>query len=783
MKKPLSHLCLAALVIVVPATALGQVLQSAHIGYVYPAGGQTGTTFEVAIGGQGLQKVEAIQVTGPGVRATFVEHVANYKRKLQEQYRVVAQQNSGNKKALEKSKQRKFGPPPDHEMFTRLEELSTQDFRQVAGKFRTKESVQRNREINELVILEISIDADAPPGMRELRLLTGTGGASNPLRFMVNTLPESLEFEPNDLVSPEQSHLQPPFIINGQIMPGDEDRFSFDAIRGQQLVIHVKARELVPYLADAVPGWFQAVVTVLDDKGAELAYADDFQFDPDPALLFEAPENGTYHVVIRDSIYRGREDFVYRVAVGEIPFVTGIFPLGAQLGSESTATLYGWNLDAKEMRFNTSVETRSFKQVHFEGNGTISNSIFYAVGSLPESVEKENNDTLRSAGAIKLQSVVNGRIGRPGDVDLYRFKARKGETVKAAITARRLRSPLDSLLRLLDGDGTVLAWNDDMSTGGLATDRVGLLTHNADSELQFTIPTRGTYYLQVTDTQNQGGEQYAYRLSLAQPQPGFDVFVTPSSVTVPGSTGGRATLHVRRIDGFAGPVEVTLDGDSSHFLLSGGRIPAGQDSIPVVIGRKGNANTRAAPPVRMTGMGRGWNTSIVRKRGNTGIDFARLELTASANINGEKVSKRVRPADEVTQAFITRHLVETHDLTAFVPSAPRQLPSIRLKDTGPLTFSAGESVFLDVRSGMLPDNFNGPFFELESAPPGLGLETDGSTGKTRLKLVAGEELETGLEGNLVVAVHFEITPRSKDGKRKSRKVSFGVLPAIPYRTR
>ena len=84
---------------------------------------------------------------------------------------------------------------------------------------------------------------------------------------MVNTLPEAREYEPNDLKSPDESHMQTPFIMNGQVMPGDEDHFSFDGIKGQQLVIHVKARELVPYLADAVPGWFQAVVAVHDRQG------------------------------------------------------------------------------------------------------------------------------------------------------------------------------------------------------------------------------------------------------------------------------------------------------------------------------------------------------------------------------------------------------------------------------------------------------------------------------------------------------------------------------------
>ena len=128
-------------------------------------------------------------------------------------------------------------------------------------------------------------------------------------------------------------------------MPGDVDRFRFKAEKGQKLVIEAHARTLIPYLADAVPGWFQAVVAVHDSKENEVAYADDFLFNPDPALFFEVPETGIYQITIRDSIYRGREDFVYRIAVGEIPFVTGIFPLGTQLGMDTKVTAYGWNLN------------------------------------------------------------------------------------------------------------------------------------------------------------------------------------------------------------------------------------------------------------------------------------------------------------------------------------------------------------------------------------------------------------------------------------------------------
>ncbi len=79
-------------------------------------------------------------------------------------------------------------------------------------------------------------------------------------------------------------------------------------------MIETHARRLIPYLADAVPGWFQATVAVYDANGNELASADDYRFDPDPVLYYEIPRDGEYEMEIHDAIYRGREDFVYRVS-------------------------------------------------------------------------------------------------------------------------------------------------------------------------------------------------------------------------------------------------------------------------------------------------------------------------------------------------------------------------------------------------------------------------------------------------------------------------------------
>jgi len=52
---------------------------------------------------------------------------------------------------------------------------------------------------------------------------------------------------------------------------------------------------------------------------------------------------------------------------------------------------------------------------------------------------------------------VNGRIDQPGDWDVFRFQGRAGQAIVAEVYARRLDSPLDSVLKLTDAKGQQLA--------------------------------------------------------------------------------------------------------------------------------------------------------------------------------------------------------------------------------------------------------------------------------------------------------------------------------------
>jgi hypothetical protein len=536
-------------------------------------------------------------------------------------------------------------------------------------------------------------------------------------------------------------------LLNGQIMPGDVDRFRFQAAQGQQLVVRTEARRLVPYLADAVPGWFQPTITLYDGRGREVAFADDYRFDPDPVLLYAVPADGEYGIEIRDAIYRGREDFVYRISVGALPFITGLFPLGGQAGSVTVASLEGWNLPEKQLPLDTRPGADRIRRTVLAPVASLCNPVQYAVDDLPECEETEPNDAAADPQRIDLPRIVNGRIATPGDVDRFQFKGKAGEDVVAEVLARRLGSPLDSLLRLTDASGKVLAWTDDHEDKAM-----GLLTHHADSYLSARLPNDGTYQVQLCDAEEHGGEAYAYRLRLSAPRPDFALRVTPSSINVRAGRAAPICVYALREDGFAGQIEVALKNPPAGFAVTGGRLLAGRDCTHM---------TLSAPQA--------WIKA----------PFV-LELEGRAVIDGQTVTRRVVPAEDMMQAFAYRHLVPAQQLMAKVTPSPAYLPTLSVA-SGAVTIPAGGTAQLQVITAALP-TLADIQLALHEPPPGISVrQVDRVPGGLRLVLQAdAASAQVGPADNLIVEAHATVERRRPDGQRAAQKlrVPLGVLPAI-----
>ena len=751
---PAAALALAALFL--PAAAQAQPA-GPRIGYVYPAGGKQGSTFQVVAGGQALTGATNVYVSGSGVQAAVLEYVRPLTQKefmdLKEKLKDLQEKRVASLKTNKKRGGTAASPWTD---------ADDKAFAEIKKKLLNPPIKFGNPAIAENVILEVTMAANAEPGQREIRLGTPLG-LSNPLVFCVGQLPEfsqkagkavqatKFNREPGASAARAEMRITLPAVVNGQIMPGAADRFRFNARKGQRLVLATAARQLIPYLPDAVPGWFQATLALYDAKGKELAYDDDFRFSPDPVLYYEIPADGDYAIEIKDSIYRGREDFVYRITLGELPFITSIFPLGGPAGAQTSVELKGWNLAVTNLTVDDKDQAPGNHPLSVRKGEQVSNLVPFAVDTLPEVMEKEPNNQAASAQRVTLPVIVNGRIDKPGDTDVFSIEGRAGSEIIAEVFARRLNSPLDSVLRLTDAAGELIAFNDDHEDKGS-----GLTTHHADSYLRAKLATNGTYYLYIADTQHQGGPEYAYRLRLSAPQPDFALRVVPSSVTVRGAGAVPITVYALRKDGFTNEITLALKDAPRGFTLSGGVVPANQDQIRLTL----SAPSTQAEPIDVT-------------------------LEGRATIQGRAVAHPAVPAEDMMQAFAYRHLVTAQELKVVVNNRWMPRTSIRLLGESPVRIPAGGTVTVQVAT---PSSGFSERVRLELSDPPEGItikDVSPSRDGTQIVLESdAAKVKPGLKGNLIVNVFANNGPGTVSTKPKAKmttkRAPLGALPAMPF---
>jgi hypothetical protein len=251
--------------------------------YIFPAGGQRGTTVKVRVGGMFLHEKCRWEMFGPGVVPS------------KELIRIPTLWFEGPLLPLPESQQAEDYP------------------KDMAG--------------------DVVIARDAALGMRPWRLWTSQGATSS-LKFVVGDLPEVIEDEIEGDPIPVKVKL--PLTINGRIFPrGNIDVWSFDARKGQAIRCEIVAARLGSPL--------DARLDVLDPNGRKIAENYD-SFGADPQVQFTAPADGTYSVRIQDTRHDGGQAFVYRLTLSAEPHVDRVYPLGGRRGSKVALQVIGLGL-------------------------------------------------------------------------------------------------------------------------------------------------------------------------------------------------------------------------------------------------------------------------------------------------------------------------------------------------------------------------------------------------------------------------------------------------------
>ena len=309
------------------ASGLAAFAVDPYAGYIYPSGIQAGTTNRFIIGGQALWNVKQVHFSGTGLHVLKIEKVPGFSPPTGLQRKHLKNWLDGI--AAGKPEE---PPKPDDPNINEWrsnswwQALNTLDPGKLAiveqDLFTQRNALQDTPSLRMKTLVTVAADANAECGWRSYSVVGGNG-LSAPRPFEVSKLPRAEEplYVPPHRVQPE-----PPLVdvrtggaaLDGQIMPGSTDVFRLLLSAGRRYAFTVTARELQPYIGDAVPGFFNAAIVLKDGDGLVVASADDeARFRPDPVLDFTPAADGEYRLEIHDVLYRGRADFVYSVAIDD----------------------------------------------------------------------------------------------------------------------------------------------------------------------------------------------------------------------------------------------------------------------------------------------------------------------------------------------------------------------------------------------------------------------------------------------------------------------------------
>ena len=411
---------------------------------------------------------------------------------------------------------------------------------------------------------KLTIAPECPVGLQAIRLRT-TSGISNLHLFSVGNLPEVQEAEPNERRRDAPQAVPLNSVVNGVVASEDVDYFAVDVKVGDVLAVEVEALRLGTTL-------FDPKVRLFGPEGHERVAEDDTSLtEQDAAFVYTSIEEGAHTVAISDAAYGGGGNYYYRLHLGHFPRPLAVTPMGGAPGSTLDVRWLGDpTIDAQTVTV-PAVAPGTAELAVATDRGTAPTSIPFRISPYPDAIEVEPNNAPTEATAGSAPGAFDGVIGEPGDVDWYRFEAKKGEVYDIRVWARALGSPLDSVLTVANAEGSGIAGDDDAA--------------NIDSSLRFSVPEDGAYTLLVHDHLKRGGPTFAYRIEATPVKPGVTVRLLENDsvqATIPQGNQSMTLVSASRSE-FDGNLALGFVGLPPGVTVHAGEIPAGQTTIPVVI--------------------------------------------------------------------------------------------------------------------------------------------------------------------------------------------------------
>lgn len=398
--------------------------------------------------------------------------------------------------------------------------------------------------------VSVKVAADCRLGEHVAQVRTKTG-VSDFRTFFVGALKAVDEVEPNsDFSKPQLVELN--VTVQGIVQNEDVDYFLVNATKGQRIAVEVEAMRLGNTM-------FDPYVAILDNKRFELAANDDTPLalqDAYAAVL--APADGQYVIEVRESAYAGSGACQYRLHIGTFPRPTAVFPAGGKMGEETEVRFLGDPSGETTQKIVLPSEPGVNFGLFAQDDGGIAPSAnWFRIFENGNAIEQEPNNDIATATPAELPLALNGIIQTTGDVDFFKFTAKKGQVFDIECFARRVRSGLDPVINLYKADGGGIASNDD--------------SRGPDSYYRFTVPADGEYLISVRDHLKRGKPDFVYRLEFSAVKPQL----TLSIPRVERYGQYRQQVFVARGNRFATLINATRQNFGGEIVLDGNDLPTG----------------------------------------------------------------------------------------------------------------------------------------------------------------------------------------------------------------
>lgn len=345
--------------------------------------------------------------------------------------------------------------------------------------------------------LKATIDANAKPGLHWMRLYHPSG-ATAVRPFLVSTIREQIELEPNNRLAEANAMASFPGVVQGVLHKrGEVDMFSLMLSAGQHIVATVDAEQMLRSPLDAN-------LQVLDANGFLLKESLD-HFGLDPSLEFTAQRDGKY---------------VMRV-------------FGFPAAPDQTIAFGGGDA------WNYRLRIQSDKELITQAP--------HRLGYKIRKLDAGQATTRETSLLFELPSTITGTIDQRGQHRFLRFQAVAGQQYRMQLFARERGSELDPTLAVLDSLGKQLTQQDDAG-------------NERDPDLKWKAPADGEYTIDIQDFHKSGGEHFDFEVavSLLVPDIGLSIPNELIQTTVGKETEIEVTIS-RECD-FAGEISVSLDG-------------------------------------------------------------------------------------------------------------------------------------------------------------------------------------------------------------------------------